>query len=123
MRAMRRQSLTRAIQLSLLLTLPGLAAAQDATPAPQGSATTLDTVTVTGSRIKQTNAVTAQPVFVLDKAKIDQTGLQTVGDLLQQMTSSGKALNAKFNSSGNFGYPPDGGGMCPLPCCWRRSPC
>ncbi|HEY0502104.1 MAG TPA: TonB-dependent receptor [Lysobacter sp.] len=114
MKAMRRQSLTKAIQLSLLLTLPGLAAAQEAsqTPAPQGQqATTLDTITVTGSRIKQTNAVTAQPVFVLDRDKIDQTGLQTVGDLLQQLTSSGKALNAKFNSSGNFGYPPDGGGI------------
>jgi len=111
MKAMRRQSLTRAIQLSLLLSLPGLAAAQEPAAAQPSSATTLDTVTVTGSRIKQTNAVTAQPVFVLDKAKIDQTGLQTVGDLLQQMTSSGKALNAKFNSSGNFGYPPDGGGI------------
>ncbi|MDR7133168.1 iron complex outermembrane receptor protein [Lysobacter niastensis] len=112
MKAFRRQSLAKAIQLSLLISLPGLAAAQETTPPPtQPSATTLDTVTVTGTRIKQTNAVTAQPVFVLDRTKIEQTGLQTVGELLQQLTSSGKALNAKFNSSGNFGYPPDGGGI------------
>jgi hypothetical protein len=31
--------------------------------------------------------------------------------LLQQLTTGGSALNAKFNSSGNFGYPPDGGGI------------
>ncbi|HEY5799033.1 MAG TPA: hypothetical protein VIT92_02375, partial [Burkholderiaceae bacterium] len=84
MKALRRQSLTRAIQLSLLLSLPGIAAAQDApAPAQPGSATTLDTVTVTGSRIKQTNVVTAQPVYVLDRSKIEATGLQSVGDLLQ----------------------------------------
>ena len=104
----RRQSLAIAIQLSLLLTLPGIAAAQDTTGQ---QAKTLDTVTVTGSRIKQTNAVTAQPVFVLDREKLDKTGVQTVGDVLQQLTASGKALNAKFNSSGNFGYPADGGGI------------
>src|SRR5688572_15619820 len=111
MKAFRHQSLAKAIQLSLLISLPGLAAAQDAPQPTQPSPTTLDTVTVTGTRIKQTNAVTAQPVFVLDRAKLEKTGLQTVGDLLQQLTSSGKALNAKFNSSGNFGYPPDGGGI------------
>ena len=27
------------------------------------------------------------------------------------MTTGGSALNTKFNSSGNFGYPPDGGGI------------
>ena len=39
------------------------------------------------------------------------TGLASIGDLLQQVTAGGKALNAKFNSSGNFGYPADGGGI------------
>ena len=104
----RRQSLAIAIHLSLLLTLPGIAAAQETA---EQEAKTLDTVTVTGTRIKQTNAVTAQPVFVLDREKLDKTGVQTVGDVLQQLTASGKALNAKFNSSGNFGYPADGGGI------------
>ena len=113
MKALRHQKLTKAIQLSLLLSLPGIAAAQDAPPATEQAKapTTLDTITVTGSRIKQSNVVTAQPVFVLDKAKLDKTGVQTVGEVLQQLSSSGKALNAKFNSSGNFGYPPDGGGI------------
>jgi len=108
MKALRRQSLARAIQMSLLLSLPAVAAAQDA---PQTEAKTLDTVTVTGSRIKQTQLVTAQPVFVLNREKLEKTGVQTVGEILQQLTASGQALNAKFNSSGNFGYPPDGGGI------------
>ncbi len=103
----RRNRLTAAVHLSLLLALPSIAMAQDA----KGDKNTLDTIAVTGSRIKQTNAVTAQPVLVLDRAKIEKTGAQSVGEILQQLTASGKALNAKFNSSGNFGYPPDGGGI------------
>jgi iron complex outermembrane recepter protein len=102
--------LALAVHAALLLAAaPGFAIAQDA-PAPD-EAVTLDRVEVTGTRIKQTNAVTAQPVFVLDRAKLEATGVQTVGEVLQQLTASGKALNAKFNSSGNFGYPADGGGI------------
>lgn len=104
---LRRNRLTAAVHLTLLLALSGTAAAQDA----GGEENTLDTISVTGSRIKQTNAVTAQPVFVLDRAKLEETGAQSVGEILQQLTASGKALNARFNSSGNFGYPPDGGGI------------
>ena len=99
----RRHKLASAIQLAVLCAFPAMAVAQEAT--------TLDTVTVTGSRIKQTNTVTAQPVYVLDRQKIEQTGVQSVGEILQQLTAGGKALNAKFNSSGNFGYPSDGGGI------------
>lgn len=115
MKSLRPKTLAKAIQLSLLLSLPAVAAAQDqpqpAPAAPEQRATTLDTVTVTGSRIKQANLVTAQPVFTLDRQKLEKTGVQTVGEVLQQLTASGQALNAKFNSSGNFGYPSDGGGI------------
>lgn len=98
---------------------PALAAAQAAgsgdqqqTPSnQQGEVKTLQGIVVTGSRIKQTNAVTSQPVLTLTRKYLEDTGLQTVGDVLQQLTASGKALNARFNSSGNFGYPPDGGGI------------
>jgi iron complex outermembrane recepter protein len=103
---LRRNRLTAAVHLTLLLSLPMVAAAQDTEQNQE-----LDTISVTGSRIKQTNAVTAQPVMVLDRAKLDETGAKSVGEILQQLTGSGKALNAKFNSSGNFGYPPDGGGI------------
>ncbi len=103
----RRKPLSLAIHLGLLF-VPGLALAQSQ-PAPDP--TTLDSVTVTGTRIKQTNLITAQPVFVLDRQAIEKTGVQSVGEILQQLTAGGKALNAKFNSSGNFGYPSDGGGI------------
>jgi iron complex outermembrane receptor protein len=114
MQSLRRNRLTIAVNLSLLL-LPGLAAAQDAaTPAPAAApeeAKTLDRVQVTGSRIKQTNVVTSQPVAIITRAQIDQSGATSIGDFLQQLTASGQALNAKFNSSGNFGYPSSGGGI------------
>ncbi|TZF89707.1 TonB-dependent receptor plug domain-containing protein [Cognatilysobacter lacus] len=105
MKALRRHTLAKAIQLSLLVAVPGLAAAQDATPQQ------LDTVTITGSRIRQSDKVTSQPVSVITRAQIDQSGATSIGDFLQELTASGKALNAKFNSSGNFGYPASGGGI------------
>jgi len=70
----------------------------------------LEAVVVTGSRITQAGAG-AQPVSIIDRDIIEKTGLQSLGDLLQQLTTGGSALNTKFNSSGNFGYPPDGGGI------------
>src|SRR5688572_5101181 len=68
-------------------------------------------VIVTGSRIIQSSANSQQPLSIIDRTAIDRTGLASIGDLLQQVTAGGKALNTKFNSSGNFGYPPDGGGI------------
>ncbi|HEY2678756.1 MAG TPA: TonB-dependent receptor [Steroidobacteraceae bacterium] len=82
--------------------------AQTAAPADQSQ---LTEVVVTGSRIAQQGAQGSQPMTILDRDEIDKTGLQSVGDLLGQLTASGSTLNTKFNSSGNFGYPPDGGGI------------
>ena len=48
---------------------------------------------------------------MISNEAIGKTGLADIGSLLQQITTSGSALNAKFNSSGNFGYPADGGGI------------
>ena len=66
---------------------------------------------ITGSRIAQTGAQGAQPLSVITSADIERTGLASLGEILSQLTTSGSALNTKFNSSGNFGYPPDGGGI------------
>ena len=86
---------------------PRRASAQDAKPDDE----TLQEVVVTGSRIIQSSANSQQPLSIIDRATIDKTGLASIGELLQQVTAGGKALNAKFNSSGNFGYPADGGGI------------
>jgi len=76
-----------------------------------GDVQKLQAIEVTGSRIKQSEIEAQSPVLVIDRKTIERTGLQSVGDILQQLSSSGKALNAKFNSSGNFGFPSDGGGI------------
>lgn len=68
-------------------------------------------VVITGSRIIQSSANAQQPISIIDRNAIERTGIASIGDLLQQVTTGGKALNTKFNSSGNFGYPPDGGGI------------
>jgi iron complex outermembrane recepter protein len=105
----RRHRLASAVHVSLLLALPGLAAAQDR-PATQDPVT-LDSVQVTGSRIKKAELETKVPVQVVTREDIDRTGLTSIGDVVQALTASGSALNTKFNSSGNFGFPPDGSGV------------
>ncbi len=66
---------------------------------------------VTGTRIRQAQAETALPIQTIDREEIRRTGLTSIGDLLQKITASGSAINTRFNSSGNFGFPPDGGGI------------
>ncbi len=72
---------------------------------------TLDRITVTGTRIKKADVVGQSPVRVLSAAELQKSGIQSIGEVLQQLTASGNALNVRFNSSGNFGYPPSGGGV------------
>lgn len=84
-----------------LLTTPTLAAEEEQA----------ERMEVTGSRIKRTDTEGQSPVLTLDRADLERTGLTSIGDVLQQLTAGGKALNSKFNSSGNFGFPPDGGGI------------
>jgi iron complex outermembrane recepter protein len=110
MSAIPRTRLFAAVQLSLLLAVPGIAAAQDATET-ETRATTLDRVQVTGSRIKKAEVEGQVPVQTVTREDIDRTGLTSIGEVVQALTASGSALNTKFNSSGNFGFPPDGSGV------------
>lgn len=68
-------------------------------------------IVVTGSRIRRDPLAQDQPVTFVDREDIDRTGLNSVADVLQRLPSSGGALNSRFNNSGNFGNPPDGGGV------------
>jgi iron complex outermembrane receptor protein len=108
MSTLRRRTLTQAVQLSLLLSLPAIAVAQEAAPA---EATTLDRVQVTGTRIKRADIESQTPVQTLTREDIERTGLTSIGDIVQELTGSGSALNTKFNSSGNFGFSPNGDGV------------
>ncbi|MEG2803269.1 TonB-dependent receptor [Stenotrophomonas sp.] len=96
-----------AVSLCLLLAAPALAGAQETSRAT----TELDRVEVTGSRIKRAEVEGQVPIQTLTRAEIERTGMNSIGEVLQQLTGSGSALNAKFNSSGNFGFPPDGSGV------------
>lgn len=73
--------------------------------------TELERVEVTGTRIRQAQVEGALPVQTLSREDIDRSGFTTVGELLQRITASGGAINTRFNSSGNFGFPPDGSGV------------
>lgn len=68
-------------------------------------------IIITGSRIRQSDVEGKSPVRIIDQDDIKRTGLKSIGDILQQLSISGSAINTRFNSSGNFGFPPDGGGI------------
>ena len=70
-----------------------------------------DAIIVTGSRIRRDPLNQDSPVTFVDRSDIDKTGLNSINDVLQRLPSAGGGLNGKFNNSGNFGNPPDGGGV------------
>ena len=67
----------------------------------QDDAEELETITVVGSRIKRTDIETSQPVFVIEREDLQRTGLQSVGDILQKLTTNGATLNTTFNNGGD----------------------
>lgn len=80
----------------------GGAWAQAAAPA-EGS-TKLDTVEVTGSRLRRVDTETASPVYMIDRAAIETSGVTSLGELLQEMPSiSGAATNPQVNNGGGTG--------------------
>lgn len=79
----------------------GAAFAQDSAPADQEGASELDRVTVTGSRIRRAEVETSQPIFQLNREEIQAQGLTSVGDVIQNISSNGSALNSTFNNGGN----------------------
>jgi iron complex outermembrane receptor protein len=103
----------------LLATASGSAWAQDAPQQPEvevpgeeaAAEPEGEVIIVTGSRIRTDPLDKQAPVLQLTREELERTGLTSVGDILQQLPSSGGAINGKFNSSGNFGFPPDGGGI------------
>jgi iron complex outermembrane receptor protein len=103
--------------VALVLGTTGLAApawAQPSTTQPDQAtqpAPGEQTILITGSRIRRDPLDQDQPVVFVDREDIDRTGLTSTAEVLQRLPSSGGALNSRFNNSGNFGNPPDGGGV------------
>ncbi len=89
-----------AAAIVLGLAIPGVSLAQDAAPASGSSARTLDTVTVTGSRIKRTEVEAQLPVTVLQKERIDELGISSAEQLLMFLNIAG---NGSDNLASNGG--------------------
>ncbi|MBJ7576034.1 TonB-dependent receptor [Luteimonas sp. MC1828] len=79
---------------TLAVSLPAFA--QDAPEA--AAATTLDRIEVTGSRIRQVDMETAQPVLTISRADIEGQGFRTVSDILQNMTAAGSPAISRSES-------------------------
>jgi outer membrane receptor protein involved in Fe transport len=96
--AVRRALVMGAAATTGLTTLPAHAQDQDQSAAPE------QTVTVTGTRIRRVDQETASPVFVMDSAAIQQSGVATMGELLQRVPAvAGAATNPQVNNGGGTG--------------------
>ncbi|MBK9655154.1 MAG: TonB-dependent receptor [Rhodanobacteraceae bacterium] len=74
-------------------------AAADAQDAP--ATDTLARVEVVGSRIKRVDVESSEPVIVLEREQLERSGLMSVGDILQDLTVHGAALNTTVNNGGD----------------------
>src|SRR4029453_9881393 len=64
----------------------------------------IGTVVVTGSRIRRVDLETASPVYTLDRSSIEASGVQSMGELMQQVPSvAGAATNPQVNNGGGDG--------------------
>jgi iron complex outermembrane receptor protein len=88
-----------------------LAVGAGVTPAVAQATADVSEVVITGSRIRTSPLERDQPVVAIDETLIAKQGLTSTVDVLQRIPSAGGGLNSKFNNSGNFGNPPDGGGV------------
>jgi len=71
-------------------------------PATAGNQQTkLSNILVTGSLIKRSSALTSQPVLTISRQQLKDTGLVSLGDVLQQLTSASPTMNPAFNFEAN----------------------
>jgi iron complex outermembrane receptor protein len=97
-------SMLRPIASALLFGVMALGAAAPAFAQDE------DEIVVTGTRIR-TPLAQEEPITNIGQEDIERSGLSSTADLLQRVPISGGGLNTRFNQSGNFGNPPDGGGV------------
>ncbi|MGB0135062.1 TonB-dependent receptor plug domain-containing protein, partial [Dokdonella sp.] len=97
-----RRALTIGVASAMLISAPGFAQEEE-----EGER--LNTIVVTGSRIRQVDTETEAPVLVIDRAEIEKQGFQSVGDILQNVPSMGSPpisraapLTAGENAGGTY---------------------
>ncbi|UHQ24319.1 TonB-dependent receptor [Lysobacter sp. 5GHs7-4] len=94
-------AIRRALFATAAVSTAALPLAAQAQAAEEAQATTLDRIEVTGSRIKRTDIETSQPIFSLSRDEISSQGLTSVGDVIQNITANGSALNSTVNNGGD----------------------
>ncbi|MGQ0533850.1 MAG: hypothetical protein ACT4OF_14345, partial [Caulobacteraceae bacterium] len=99
-------SILRPIMSALLLGFVALSA----TPSFAQDVEEEEAIVVTGTRIRSPLSED-EPITNIGQEEIARTGLSSTADILQRVPLSGGGLNTRFNQSGNFGNPPDGGGV------------
>ncbi len=83
---LKQNELVHSIRVALVL---GLAGSVSMPVMAQDDAAELDAVVITGSRIRQVDAETAQPVQTITRAEIEKQGFQSVADILQNTSAAG----------------------------------
>lgn len=113
-KTLRQSRLRNAISIAIMFGAAGVAGAQEAGTEPaqaqgQTEATNLDRIEVTGSRIRQVDVETTQPVTFVTRQDIEKQGFQSVGDILQNISAMGNppisrasALSAGENVGGTY---------------------
>ena len=71
------------------LAASGAVLAQEQPSTTNQQATTLDRIEVTGTRIRQVDLETAQPVLTISRQDIEKQGFQSVADILQNISATG----------------------------------
>jgi iron complex outermembrane receptor protein len=111
MRIEKINKLTSAVQFALAVGAAfavNAAIAQDNPPASSSNPAQLESVTVTGTRIRSVDVETAQPVTVITQADIQKSGLVTVGDILNRLTIAGAQT---FSKAAVLASNPEAGGQ------------
>lgn len=80
-------TLRDAVVLALVVGAGGTAT--EAFAQDSGTPTNLDRIEVTGSRIRQVDTETAQPVLLISRDQIEKQGYKSVADILQNIPSAG----------------------------------
>ena len=105
----RTTALGQAIRYALATTATLAALPAFAQSESTASPTNLDRIEITGSRIRQVDVETAQPVFAISRNDIERQGFSSVADILQNVTAMGSpaisranALTAGENAGGTY---------------------
>ncbi len=90
-----------AVVLALVVGAGGTAGAAIAQDAGSAGATTLDRIEITGSRIRQVDTETAQPVMLISRDQIEKQGFKSVADILQNIPTAGSPTISRTSPLAN----------------------